>query len=195
MRSEQFAFAPRLSPFAVLFPDLLDHALIPLSYSRGEHRLEDPVRSMVAVLMFGATLPSAAQQAPPRKPTASMFVELAGNSAFGMTANVEFRLSPHLALRAGMGGDFYTHTMVLPAQVVYVSSREKSALEASLGVIVARERYPGDWHWDGVTPFPTGFAGYRYQSPGGFLFRLGVVPLFWTNARIPWVALSLGHTW
>ena len=153
------------------------------------------MRFFFAGLVLGVTMPGLAQQTPHRE-KASVFVELAGNAAFGATVNVEARVHPHVALRAGIGNDFYTSTMVVPAQVVFMSSARRSAIEVSAGVTVAFEdsRYTGNWNWDGVKPFFTGFAGYRYQAPGGFLFRLGVVPLLWTNGHIPWVALSLGYT-
>jgi hypothetical protein len=152
------------------------------------------VRFIVAGLMLGATMPSGAQPQEPRRPAGSMFIELAGNAAFGGTFNVETRFHRQVALRAGIGNDFYSATMVFPFQLVLLSGSTRSALEASLGVTVASSKYSGTWHWTGTKPFFTGFAGYRYQAPGGFLFRLGVIPLMWTNNRIPWVALSMGYS-
>ena len=55
------------------------------------------------------------------------------------------------------------------------------------------EQYSGNWLWDGTRPFFTGFLGYRFQRRGE-LFRIGAIPLNWTNKRLPWFAISMGFS-
>jgi len=120
------------------------------------------------------------------------FVELAGNSLLGATANMEVALSDAVALRAGMGVDFYSSTSVWPLQAVLLAGAGRSKLELDAGLTIAHENQSGDWDWDGTRVFFTAFLGYRYQRPGGLLLRVGVVPLLWTNTKLPWAALGLG---
>lgn len=120
------------------------------------------------------------------------FVEGAGNAFLGMTANIEWYQSPALAIRFGAGADFYSQTTVFPLQAVFLVGSGTSKLEASAGVTIAQEHASGDWHWNGTRPFLTGFLGYRHQPAKGVLFRIGVIPLLWTNTRVPWVAAGIG---
>lgn len=123
---------------------------------------------------------------------AAVFVELAGNALFGATGNVEWYFRHGIGARLGVGRDFYSQTSVLPLQAVLLFGSGHSKLEVAAGVTVAQEASGGDWHWDGTKAFFSAFLGYRHQVPQGFLFRIGVVPLLWTNNNLPWVAIGLG---
>ncbi len=128
------------------------------------------------------------------RPRAAVFVELAGNSLLGVTGNLELHLGSGIGVRVGAGQDFYTGTRVVPLQAVVLLGSGHSKLELAAGVIIAREAHLTDWPWNGTKTFFTGFVGYRHQRPRGFLVRIGVVPMFWTDTKAPWVALGLGTT-
>lgn len=124
------------------------------------------------------------------------FLELAGNSLLGATANLEILFDREVGARVGYGADIYTLTRVVPVQIVYlIGGGGNSKLELALGVTIASEgEYTGNWRWDGTQPFVSGFFGYRYHRPHGFLFRIGIIPMTWTNRQLPWLALSFGTT-
>lgn len=145
----------------------------------------------IALLVVGA-VPCPGQQS--GRAHGSMFLELGGNAALGGSMNFEVFLAGPIGVRGGAGMDLYSSTPVYPFQVVMLAGAGRSKLELAAGVTIAHEdpAYSGNWHWDGTKAFATGFFGYRYQRSRGFLFRVGVVPLFWTNAHIPWVAIGLG---
>jgi hypothetical protein len=71
-----------------------------------------------------------------------------------------------------------------------VSSRQEDGAEFRRLVrhpACCRQPRPGrrelkDWR---TKAFFTGFFGYRHQRPEGFLFRVGVIPLLWTNTKVP----------
>lgn len=128
------------------------------------------------------------------KVSVGLLFELAGNSLLGATANLEILVDRKIGVRAGYGVDVYTLTRVAPVQVVYlIDGGGNSKLELAFGVTVASEgEYTGNWRWDGTQPFVSGFFGYRYHRPHGFIFRAGIIPMMWTNQRLPWFALSFG---
>jgi hypothetical protein len=152
------------------------------------------MRWLIFALLIAATVPCPGQDV--GRAHGILFVELGGNAAFGATANLEVFLAGPVAVRGGAGVDLFSSTPVYPLQVVLLAGGGSSKLELAGGVTIAHEdpAYSGNWHWDGTKAFATGFFGYRYQRPRGLLFRIGVVPLLWTNAHIPWVAISLGTT-
>jgi hypothetical protein len=152
------------------------------------------MRWLPIVLLVVGAVPCPGQES--ARAHGSMFFELGGNAAFGASMNFEVFLAGPLGVRGGVGKDVFSGTPVYPLQVVLLSGAGRSKLELAAGVTIAHEdpAYSGNWHWDGTKPFANGFLGYRYQRPRGFMFRIGVVPLLWTNAHIPWVAIGLGTT-
>src|SRR5213593_5130463 len=80
------------------------------------------------------------------------FVELAGNSLLGATANMEVALGKVFALRAGMGADFYSATNIWPLQAVLLAGAGHSKLEVDAGLTIA-ESDDGDWEWYGTKSF------------------------------------------
>ena len=149
----------------------------------------------VGILLVSGALPSQAQQTRPSVRRGSVFVEAGGNAGLlGATFNAELPLSKRFALRAGAGVDIFSATTIVPIQGVFLIGHGSSRLELAAGVTIANEpaRYSGNWHWDGTKPFFSGFVGYRFQRERGFLFRFGVVPLLWTNTRLPWPGVSFG---
>jgi len=143
------------------------------------------------LVLLVATRPCAAQTAP----APGAFVEFAGDALLGMSLHAEMPVRANLLVRAGVGVDFFSYTTVLPVQVVLLTGRGNSKLELAAGITVANEptQYSGNWHWNGTRVFPSGFLGYRYERSSGILFRIGVIPLFWTNAHIPWLAVGIGR--
>ena len=124
----------------------------------------------------------------------AVFVEFGGNSLLGATGNAEFYFGNRIGVRAGAGLDFFTQTGVFPLQAVLLLGSGPSKLEVAAGVTVAHEANRGDWPWDGTKAFFSGFLGYRHQRPHGFLWRVGVVPMLYTDTKAPWVAIGLGTT-
>lgn len=149
------------------------------------------MRTLLGFLFLVAAQPCLAQTTP--RP--AVFVELAGDALFGMSLHVEVPVQANVLVRAGAGTDFFSYTTVLPLQMVILSGKGSSKLEFAVGITVAHEpdRYSGNWHWSGTQVFPSGFLGYRYERSPGMLFHVGVIPLFWTNNHIPWLALGIGH--
>lgn len=136
-----------------------------------------------------------AQYTRPSGPRGAVFVEAGGNAGLlGATVNAEVLLSRYFALRAGGGVDLFSYTTIVPLQGVLLVGSGSSKLEVAAGVTIANEpaRYSGNWHWNGTKPFFTGFAGYRFQRERGVMLRIGVVPLLWTNAKLPWPGVSIG---
>lgn len=150
-------------------------------------------RLLIAVLALRA-VPCAGQDS--GRAHGSLSFEVAGNAAIGATANLELLIAGRVGVRAGAGIDLFSSTPVYPLQVVVLFGSGRSKLELAGGVTIAHEdpAASGNWHWDGTKAFGTGFFGYRYQKPRGFVFRLGVVPLLWTNNHIPWPAAAIGAT-
>lgn len=150
---------------------------------------------LLGILPASGVSPSHAQQPRPSGHRGSVFVEAGGNAGIlGGTVNAEVLLTRRFALRAGAGVDMFSYTILVPLQGVLLVGRGTSKLEVAAGLTIANEpaQYSGNWHWDGTKPFFTGFVGYRFQRDHGVLFRIGVVPLFWTNTRLPWPAVSFG---
>ncbi|UCC83683.1 MAG: hypothetical protein JSW46_01745 [Gemmatimonadota bacterium] len=156
--------------------------------------------TLVLAILLTLSARAAAQVAPQAEPTFRspshgrhrVFLELAGNSAFGFTVNYELGVTRTLGVRLGYGQDLYSDTKVWPFTLAALVGNGSSKFELSGGVVMVEENMSGDWDWDGTRVFATGFIGYRFQPRSGFLFRVGVIPLLWTNNQLPWVGLSLG---
>ena len=152
------------------------------------------MRCLLIALLVLRAVPCAGQDS--GRAHGSLFFEVAGNAAVGATMNVEYFFAAPVGVRVGAGIDLWSSTPVYPLQVVFLSGAGRSKLELAGGVTIAHEdpASSGNWHWDGTKVFGTGFIGYRYQKSRGFVFRLGVVPLLWTNSHIPWPAVGIGAT-
>jgi hypothetical protein len=139
-----------------------------------------------------ATRPVAAQQSPVQPVSWSLSLGLGGNALFGPSLGAEIVWYDAFGLRAGVGYDWYSPTRVVPLEAVGLFGGRGSQLEVAIGVTIATEGKGDPWNWDGTQTFFTGFLGYRHHAANGFLFRIGVVPLLWTNNTIPWVAMTFG---
>jgi len=121
----------------------------------------------------------------------SVIVELGGDAVLGASINGEILSSRGIGFRVGVGYEWYSMTTVYPIQAVVLVGAGHSRFELSAGITVARND-GNEWDWSGTTTVFSGFAGYRHRSDGGTIFRIGVVPLNWTNAKVPWIGISLG---
>jgi len=150
------------------------------------------------ILLFAALMllasPCEAQGAGTAGPQGTAYVDLAGNALFGATLNGEVFVGPQLAMRLGFGADAVTRTKVVPMQAVVLLGSGRSRFEIGAGVTIAREKYSGDWHWNGTKAFASGFIGYRYQRERGVMVHVGVVPLMWTNRKLPWGTIGVGRS-
>ncbi|HSN50318.1 MAG TPA: hypothetical protein VLR52_03725, partial [Bacteroidales bacterium] len=147
-------------------------------------------------------------------PQNSIYLESPGSSYLYGSINFE-RLSTrsgnfYLMSRLGVGYGWIDHVnrFSFPLMINGVFQLSNTfALEAGLGVTImyqfwtykpsSIQKYPTS-HFD---PVLTGFAGIRYQSEDGFLFRAGFTPLvdiliedrMLDKGFIPWFGLSIGY--
>ena len=155
----------------------------------------------LAALLASAGSAAAQGRALPAAPNA-MYVELLGNGGL-YSLNYDRLLTPRVAARVGfMGLGAATDSVsggviAAPLMVSYLFGEGNSHLETGVGVMLAAGAI------DDVADFEdesfsgaigTATIGYRYQRPGGgFVFRVGVTPLFDTTGIAPWIGLSLGY--
>ena len=134
-----------------------------------------------------------------------VYGEILGNALL-FSANYERRFTEKTSGRIGVSilpfeddeGD--TETVVLvPLMVNRISHpRANHHFEAGVGVVVAGGETVdlsdyGDDDDTFSTAVGTATIGYRYQRPdGGFVFRVGITPLFDFETVLPWIGVSFG---
>ena len=133
-----------------------------------------------------------------RRPVASIFTELGGNSGL-LSLNYDKRFSESnsgLGWRAGVGiGAVPSHilfgaTPTFPVGINYLLGKGSHHLEAGAGVTFATEEFsPGGERVSSVFFVPS--LGYRYQRPKGFTFRLFASPFIAGKTEFS-AGLSLG---
>lgn len=168
-------------------------------------------RAARLALALAATLPlaagpAAAQEAQPTLARNSVYVELLGNALL-YSVNYDRLLTPNLAGRVGLmfvtaeddEGDSGT-VAIVPVMGSWLWGDGNSHFETGIGLAVATASFDideldVDESGGGTGVYGTGVLGYRYQRPGGgFLFRVGLTPVFTTNDFAPWFGLSFGYS-
>ena len=160
----------------------------------------------------GARAAAAQEAAPAPAPIPArnaFYVELLGNGLI-YSVNYDRRLTDNLAGRVGFAfvsgedsdGD-RASIVIAPVMGSYLFGEGNSHFEAGLGVLLASASVEdvgsGDEDWfdetvEGSTVLGTGVLGYRYQRPdGGFVFRVGLTPVFTTSDFAPWFGISFGY--
>ena len=146
-------------------------------------------------LALAWTPAAAAQDAPPRERTNSVYGELFGSS-LGLSVNYERMLTPRLSARVGGGGVAGDPPgLGLSAGSNFVILGRRHQLTAGAGLLVI-----------GSTAYPdrvetgAGFyaeLGYRYRSRSGFLFKATVaaLPTTWTEDDPLWVLPGVSVGW
>lgn len=113
----------------------------------------------------------------------SFYYELFGNGFSYLSINYEYsvKCSKNLKFGARIGYGFktepYTDFNTIPFELMISYSKNKRHfLEMGLGLTQARER---DKVFNDIrkTTYYFGRLGYRFQSKGGFLLRIGFTPL------------------
>ena len=168
-------------------------------------RLAGLALALAATLPLAAR-PAAAQEVQPPLARNAVYVELLGNGLF-YSVNYDRLLTPKVAGRVGLmfataeddEGDSGTFAIV-PLMGSYLWGDGNSHFETGIGLAVATANFDFEGGFDldesGSTTgvYGTGVLGYRYQRPGGgFLFRVGLTPVFTTNDFAPWFGLSFGY--
>lgn len=131
-----------------------------------------------------------------------LYLELAGNGLI-YSLNYERLLSKNFALRFGFGITpgviFVEGTYIhIPFTASYLVGSETSKFEAGIGATYfagTDVEIFGLPAGDQSLIFVTGIIGYRYISPGGFVFRIFFSPLYSSEADpnlIPTGGLSFG---
>lgn len=132
-----------------------------------------------------------------------LYLELGGNSLV-YSISYERLLSENFTLRGGFGITpgliFADGTFIhIPVTASYLIGGKRSKFEAGLGFTFFAgtdvEVFGLD-AGDQSLIFLTGIIGYRYTSPGGFVFRIFFTPLYNSEADpsfIPSFGLSFGY--
>ena len=157
--------------------------------------------SALVALLATAGNASAQSRALPSAPNA-VYLELAGNGLL-YSLNYDRLLTRNIAARVGFMGlgaatDSVSGGVVAaPLMVSYLFGEGNSHFETGLGVMLAAGAIDevGEMQDEGFSgAIGTATLGYRYQRPGGgFLFRIGVTPLFDTSGIAPWLGVSFGY--
>lgn len=162
-------------------------------------------------LAFAASLPLAAraataQEVQPALARNAVYVELLGNGLL-YSINYDRLLTPNAAGRVGLmfvtaeddQGDSGT-VAIVPVMGSWLWGDGNSHFETGIGLALATasfdfaDEFDVDESGGATTVYGTGVLGYRYQRPGGgFVFRVGLTPVFTTNDFAPWFGLSFGY--
>ena len=131
-----------------------------------------------------------------------LYLELGGNGLV-YSINYERLLSENFTLRGGFGITpgliFAEGTFIhIPITASYLIGSKSSKFETGLGVTYFAGtdiKVFGLDAGDQSLIFLTGIIGYRYTSPGGFVFRILFTPLYNSETEpefLPYFGLSLG---
>jgi len=149
--------------------------------------------SFSALLLAGLSQAGAPLQA---QRAVGYFVEAAGSGGFG-SLNIEFRPTERLRLRGGVGLILAYPTMPFTATVAL--GRGRRAVEVGAGATLMF--FP---HWDDLgvefedrtdlrsVVVPSAVLAYRYESPTGYFFRVGLTPFFPRGHPFFWGGISFG---
>jgi len=163
---------------------------------------------IACLLCVVGTGPTVAQEKATRFCRSAIYVEVLGQGVL-YSINYDYRLTPHIGLRAG----FTTWSLPsflfavgelkftgFPIMVNYLSGEGSSHLELGIGVIPAVISFDGqviffdtEFNEEATTVLGTATLGYRLQpQDGGFVFRIGLTPLFTFKEAQLTGGLSLG---
>ena len=151
---------------------------------------------LLAVIVTAAQ-PCRAQVAPP--PANQIYVEAFGAAGY-YSLNAEIPLNEEVFFRAGLSvlGDGTEDLEIAPWALVPVMAGRLVSLcghEFELaagpvfGILSPRLEHPG--HGQIGVEAVAGSVAYRYRTPGGWIFRMGVAPWLWAHFRRPDNALPL----
>lgn len=152
---------------------------------------------LVLGALTGAPVHARAQEAPlPARNSA--YLELLGNTLI-YSLNYDRKFTDHVSGRIGV---MALGAMVVPVMANYLAGSGNHRLELGAGpMLVLAGDVDVDTGEDGEeeiedSEFLLGTAtfGYRYQPVyGGFVFRIGLTPIFTTGGGAPWAGISFGY--
>jgi hypothetical protein len=156
----------------------------------------------ITILCLSIFLFSASPVLPQSHPN-SLYVELLGNGGL-YSINYDRLFTSNIGGRIGFSylsfkKDLFLPEMTLftfPVSFSYLLGEGSSKLELGAGITIVS----GEFDWvnekgSGGLVVPNLIFGYRFQSSdGGFLFRIGYIPLFTSEGVLSWVGLSMGAT-
>jgi hypothetical protein len=142
------------------------------------------------------------------RPHSAVYAELLGQGLL-YSLNYEYLLSNHVSLRAGFTSwslptfPFLPGNMTFtgfPLMVNYLAGEGSNHLELGVGIIPGTVSFTGEETFFGsnisgskTVVIGTGTFGYRLQPPeGGFIFRIGLVPLIGSGGARVSIGLSTG---
>lgn len=165
-------------------------------------------RMLLSALVAGGMLALAPSTSTAQTADNAIYLELGGNGLL-YTLNYERTFAPEWSGRAGLfwftvdaTGEQNTSASatlnLIPLTANYFVG-ESHRLELGGGPLLLRASASAEG--PGLTVSESGFGlggtatvGYRYQQlDGGFLFRIGLTPIFTSNGFTPWAGLSLGY--
>lgn len=164
---------------------------------------------MVCLLLAAGTASVSARDDSTSFCPSAIYVEVLGQGVL-YTVNYDHRLTQNISLRAGFTSWSVPFALFavgelkftgFPVMVNYLSGEETGHLELGVGVIPATLSFQGreiffGTEVNGTETMVLGTAtfGYRAQPrDGGFVFRIGMTPLFTFKEVQIWGGLSLGY--
>jgi len=173
-------------------------------------RLSGLYSALIACALLGTgSRPAVAQEEPTPFSRSAIYVEGLGQGIL-YSVNYDYRFTPHFGVRAGFTSWSLPIFAVFsvgelsftgfPITVNYLSGDRTSHLELGIGIVPARFTMQGqeiffgtEYEGEGSTVLGTATLGYRAQPrDGGFVFRIGLTPLFTFKKAILTGGLSLG---
>lgn len=134
----------------------------------------------------------------------AVYVELLGSAGL-YSVNYDRLLSDHVSARVGVmfvggvdieNGD-KAGVLLAPVVASYLVGGGSNQLEAGLGFGLASAAIDDDELGEaaGAGFYGTGVVGFRHQPrDGGFVFRVGLTPLFTADTFVPWFGASFGYS-
>jgi hypothetical protein len=132
----------------------------------------------------------------------TLYGEIGGPSGL-ISANFDTRFTRKptgLGLRVGLGfaPAFDGPVMSVPMGLNFLAGKNKHFFEAEGGISFyylfvngADDPYNTDPSSEWAQYL---YVGYRYKSQDGFTARIGFCPVFAEGGSVPWVGLSIGHS-
>jgi len=145
-----------------------------------------------------AVLPLSAQE-DESNPGTSLYFELIGKGL--ISANIDFRINDNnrfsfgitlLEYEVGKEGDAFQFYLTPGIMYYFIAGSVPYYFEVGAGASIS------PWYEDYYESRFTlhGVIGYRYQIKDGFLFRVGITPLYRVNGGFfPIIGLSFGYSW
>ena len=124
------------------------------------------------------------------------YIELAGVN-FGISFNYEYiflkETTYDLSIRTGIGGyNFFFSRFGFPLMVNFILGKEY-CLDLEIGILFDKYYKQEGYDYSTQAIKFVGNIGYRYVSEGGFIFRIGLTPIYHADSGfLPIIGISFG---